>query len=212
MRRILHIDMDAFYASVEQRDNPVAARQAGRGRRRSDGPRRRRRGKLRSAHVRRAVGDSDVARGAALSIAGDRASGLPEVPQRVAAGLRDLRRSDAARRSRCRWTRRISTSPRTVSDEPLGVNVARRIKERIKEATSLTAIAGVAPNKFLAKIASGWKKPDGLTVVAPSANREVSARTAGRRAVGRRAGDGGAIARARHREARRRPREKSSRT
>ena len=52
-------------------------------------------------------------------------------------------------------------------NEPLGVNVARRLKERIKEATSLTASAGVAPNKFLAKIASGWKKPDGLTVVAP---------------------------------------------
>ena len=52
-------------------------------------------------------------------------------------------------------------------NEPLGVNVARRIKERIKEATDLTASAGVAPNKFLAKIASGWKKPDGLTVVAP---------------------------------------------
>ena len=51
--------------------------------------------------------------------------------------------------------------------EPLGVKVARRIKERITEATQLTASAGVAPNKFLAKIASGWKKPDGLTVVAP---------------------------------------------
>jgi DNA polymerase-4 len=51
--------------------------------------------------------------------------------------------------------------------ETLGVNVARRLKERIKEATNLTASAGVAPNKFLAKIASGWKKPDGLTVVAP---------------------------------------------
>jgi DNA polymerase-4 len=51
--------------------------------------------------------------------------------------------------------------------EPLGVNVARRIKERIKEQTHLTASAGVAPNKFLAKIGSGWKKPDGLTVVAP---------------------------------------------
>ena len=51
--------------------------------------------------------------------------------------------------------------------EPLGVNVARKIKDRIKETTQLTASAGVAPNKFLAKIASGWKKPDGLTVVAP---------------------------------------------
>ena len=51
--------------------------------------------------------------------------------------------------------------------EPLGVNVARRIKNEIKQATGLTASAGVAPNKFLAKIASAWRKPDGLTVIAP---------------------------------------------
>jgi DNA polymerase-4 len=51
--------------------------------------------------------------------------------------------------------------------ETLGMNVAKRIKSEIRAATRLTASAGVAPNKFLAKIASGWQKPDGLTVVAP---------------------------------------------
>jgi DNA polymerase IV len=51
--------------------------------------------------------------------------------------------------------------------EPLGVDVARRLKTGIRDTTGLTASAGVAPNKFLAKIASGWRKPDGLTVVAP---------------------------------------------
>jgi DNA polymerase-4 len=51
--------------------------------------------------------------------------------------------------------------------ETLGVNVARRLKQTIKDVTALTASAGVAPNKFLAKIASGWQKPDGLTVIAP---------------------------------------------
>jgi DNA polymerase-4 len=51
--------------------------------------------------------------------------------------------------------------------EPLGVNVAKRLKVAVLETTGLTASAGVAPNKFLAKIASGWRKPDGLTVVAP---------------------------------------------
>jgi len=45
--------------------------------------------------------------------------------------------------------------------------VARRLKQQVREATQLTISAGVAPNKFLAKIASGWKKPDGLTVIAP---------------------------------------------
>ncbi len=52
--------------------------------------------------------------------------------------------------------------------EPLATTVARRIKQRIRDETQLTASAGVAPNKFLAKVASGWKKPDGLTVIPPA--------------------------------------------
>ena len=51
--------------------------------------------------------------------------------------------------------------------EPLGMNVAKRIKDEIRRETQLTASAGVAPNKFLAKFASAWRKPDGLTVIAP---------------------------------------------
>ena len=52
-------------------------------------------------------------------------------------------------------------------NEPLGMEVAKRLKRLILEATGLTASAGIAPNKFLAKIASAWQKPDGLTVIAP---------------------------------------------
>jgi DNA polymerase-4 len=51
--------------------------------------------------------------------------------------------------------------------ETLATPVAKRVKARILEETRLTASAGVAPNKFLAKVASGWKKPDGLTVISP---------------------------------------------
>jgi DNA polymerase IV len=51
--------------------------------------------------------------------------------------------------------------------EALGMRVAQRLKQEILGRTQLTASAGVAPNKFLAKIASGWQKPDGLTVIAP---------------------------------------------
>jgi DNA polymerase-4 len=51
--------------------------------------------------------------------------------------------------------------------EPLATTVAKRLKREIFETTRLTASAGVAPNKFLAKIASSYRKPDGLTVIAP---------------------------------------------
>jgi DNA polymerase-4 len=50
---------------------------------------------------------------------------------------------------------------------PTATQVARTIRQRIREELGLTASAGVAPNKFLAKIASDWKKPDGLFVIQP---------------------------------------------
>ena len=49
--------------------------------------------------------------------------------------------------------------------EPLATTVAKRLKHWIREETGLTVSAGVAPNKFLAKIASDWDKPDGLTII-----------------------------------------------
>src|SRR5256884_4393369 len=58
-----------------------------------------------------------------------------------------------------------------VSENKTGLStatqVARTIREQIRSELSLTASAGVAPNKFLAKVASDWKKPDGLFVIQP---------------------------------------------
>ena len=50
---------------------------------------------------------------------------------------------------------------------PTATLVARTIREQIRQGLNLTASAGVAPNKFLAKLASDWRKPDGLFVVQP---------------------------------------------
>src|SRR3546814_751550 len=58
------------------------------------------------------------------------------------------------------------TDPKIAS--PSATATAQAIRAQIREETSLTASAGVAPNKFLAKIASDWNKPDGVFVVRPS--------------------------------------------
>jgi len=158
--------MDAFYASVEQRDNPD----------------------LRGKPV--AVGGSPQGRGVvAASSYEARAFGVRSaMPMSRAVRLcpqleivrPDFTKYKAASRTVMEILRSCTplVEPLSLDEayldvtenlwgEPLATNVARRIKKEIFETTSLTASAGVAPNKFLAKIASGWKKPDGLTVISP---------------------------------------------
>ncbi len=166
LRRILHIDMDAFYASVEQRDDPA----------------------LRGRPV--AVGGSPNARGVVCAASYEaRAFGVRSaLPMARAMRLcpelvivpPDFAKYSAVSRQILDIFRSVTplVEPLSLDEayldvtenawgEPLGVEVARRVKARIREETRLTASAGVAPNKFLAKIASGWRKPDGLTVIAP---------------------------------------------
>jgi DNA polymerase-4 len=166
IRRIVHIDMDAFYASVEQRDRP----------------------ELRGRPV--AVGGSPASRGvvAAASYEARRHGVRSAMPTSQA-----IRQCPDLIVVPPDFTKYRSVSGQVMSilrgvtplveplsldeayldvtqnawGEPLGVNVAKRVKAAIRGTTGLTASAGVAPNKFLAKIASGWRKPDGLTVVAP---------------------------------------------
>jgi DNA polymerase IV len=166
IRRILHIDMDAFYASVEQRDRP----------------------ELRGRPV--AVGGAPESRGvvAAASYEARRHGVRSAIPMsravRLCPELVIVPPNFAKYRSVSRQVLDVLreatplVEPLSLDEayldvtenawgEGLGVDVAKRLKERIRETTQLTASAGVAPNKFLAKIASGWRKPDGLTVVAP---------------------------------------------
>ena len=165
-RRIVHIDMDAFYASVEQRDDPS----------------------LRGKPV--AVGGSPAGRGVVAAASYEaRAFGVKSaMPMSRAVRLcphlsivrPDFQKYRTASQAVFEIFRSVTSRVEPLSlDEAyldvtenawglaLGREVALRIKADIRERTALTASAGVAPNKFLAKIASGWKKPDGLTVIAP---------------------------------------------
>ena len=166
LRRILHVDMDAFYASVEQRDNPA----------------------LRDRPV--AVGGDPDKRGVVAAssyearVFGVRSAMPMSRAVRLCPSLvivhPDFNKYRAVSQQVFAIFRSITPLVEPMSldeayldvtqnvwNEPLGMNVARRLKEEIRATTSLTSSAGVAPNKFLAKIASGWKKPDGLTVIAP---------------------------------------------
>jgi DNA polymerase-4 len=64
---------------------------------------------------------------------------------------------------------------RPLQDLPSATAIAEAIRADIRRETGLTASAGVAPNKFLAKIASDWRKPDGLFVIRPEAAERLLA-------------------------------------
>ncbi len=169
-RTVLHVDMDAFYASVEQRDNP----------------------ELRGKPV--VVGGGSNRGVVAAASYEVRAFGV-----RSAMPMRDaLRRCPDLVRVAPRMSRYKEVSAEIFDvfrqftplveglslDEAFldvtasqtlhgtGVDIARRIKQAIKERTGLTASVGVAENKLVAKIASDLDKPDGLAVVTADNCRE----------------------------------------
>src|SRR5947199_2298911 len=158
--------MDAFYASVEQRDQPEL-----RGKPLAVGGQPNRRGVVAAA--------SYEARAFGVHSAMSMAKAVRLCPSLVIVRP-DFARYKAASNAVFSIFREVTplVEPMSLDEayldvtenawgETLGTAVAKRLKERIKTDTGLTASAGVAPNKFLAKIASGWKKPDGLTVISP---------------------------------------------
>jgi DNA polymerase IV len=166
MRRILHIDMDAFYASVEQRDRPEL-----RGRPVAVGGDPDKRGVVAAAsYEARAFGvRSAIPMSRAARLCPDLVIVHPDFAKyrTVSKQVFDLYRSVTPLVEPLSLDEAYLDVTENAWNESLGMNVARRLKEEIHSATGLTASAGVAPNKFLAKIASGWKKPNGLTVIAP---------------------------------------------
>ncbi|MEO8432516.1 MAG: DNA polymerase IV [Acidobacteriota bacterium] len=166
LRRILHVDMDAFYASVEQRDDPAL-----KGRPVAVGGRPESRGVVAAAsyEARRYGVRSALPMARAVRLCPDLVILRPDFANYAAVSRQvfEVFREATPLVEGLSLDEAYLDVTENAWGIPLGVDVARRIKARIHEVTGLTASAGVAPNKFLAKIASGWKKPDGLTVIAP---------------------------------------------
>ncbi|MBI2835879.1 MAG: DNA polymerase IV [Acidobacteria bacterium] len=166
VRRVVHVDMDAFYASVEQRDDPALG-----GRPVVVGGSPDRRGVVAAAsYEARAFGiHSAMSMARACRLCPSLVIVAPDFTKyrAVSAQVFEIFRSVTPLVEPLSLDEAYLDVTENAWGETLATNVARRLKSRILEATELTASAGVAPNKFLAKIASGWKKPDGLTVIAP---------------------------------------------
>jgi len=167
-RKIIHIDMDAFYASVEQRDNPeykgkpiaVGGSPEGRG------------GVVATAsyEARRFGVKSAMPSKKALQLCPHIIFIRPRFPayKEVSQKIREIFR---------RYTDLIEPLSLdeayldvTEDNQNIGsaIEIAKLIKQAIRDELQLTASAGVSVNKFVAKIASDINKPDGLTFIGPS--------------------------------------------
>ncbi|MEM9670996.1 MAG: DNA polymerase IV [Cyclobacteriaceae bacterium] len=165
IRKIIHIDMDAFFASVEQRDNP-----AYRGKPIAVGG---------SSHRGVVAAASYEARkyGVHSAMSSVRAVRLcPDLIfvksrfdeyRRVSQQIRDIffQYTDLVEPLSLDEAYLDVTDNKV--EERSAIRIAQRIKQQIFSETQLTASAGVSYNKFLAKVASGFDKPDGLKVILP---------------------------------------------
>src|SRR6478752_7788194 len=165
MRKILHVDMDAFYASVEQRDDPAL-----RGRPVVVAWRGARSVVCAASYEARKFG----VRSAMPALRAERLC-----PHAVFVPPDFVRYRAVSKQVREIFSRHTDLiEPLSLDEAYLDVTenkmqlwsateVATAIRTCIREETQLTASAGIAPNKFLAKIASDWRKPDGQFVIRP---------------------------------------------
>src|SRR6267154_2155674 len=164
-RKIIHVDMDAFYASVEQRDAPQLRGKpvvvAWRGNRSVV---------CAASYEARKFG----VRSAMPAVRAERLCPKavflpPDFPRyrAVSSEVREIFKRHTDLIEPLSLDEAYLDVSENKTGLPTATQVARTIREQIRSELSLTASAGVAPNKFLAKIASDWKKPDGLFVIQP---------------------------------------------
>lgn len=166
MRKIIHLDMDAFYASVELRERPEL----------KDSP-----VVIASHHPRAVVAAASYpARVYGLRSAMSMGQARKLCPQviviepdfakyrQVSAQIHQIFQQYTSLIEPLSLDEAFLDVTENLQQIPSATEVAMRIREDIFQATGLTASAGVAPNKFLAKIASDWHKPNGICVIKPS--------------------------------------------
>ncbi|RBH54766.1 MULTISPECIES: DNA polymerase IV [Pseudomonas] len=165
-RKIIHVDCDCFYAAIEMRDNPSLA-----GKPMAVGGSADRRGVIATCNYEaRAFGvRSAMSSRHALSLCPDlvivkpRMDAYKEASKDIQAIFRDY--TDLIE------PLSLDEAYLDVSDSPhfagSATRIAQDIRRRVSKQLHITVSAGVAPNKFLAKIASDWKKPNGLFVITP---------------------------------------------
>lgn len=166
VRKIIHCDCDCFYASVEMRDDPSL-----RVRPLAVGGRPDQRGVIATCNyeARRYGIHSAMSSALAMRRCPDLLI-LPTAMDKYRAASRQIMAiyrdytADVEPLSLDEAYLDVSGSERCQGSATL---IAREIRERVRETVGVTVSAGVAPNKFVAKIASDWNKPDGLFVVRP---------------------------------------------
>ena len=165
-RKIIHVDCDCFYAAIEMRDDPSLASKP-----LAVGGLADRRGVIATCNYEaRSYGvRSAMASGQALKLCPDLLIVKPRM-EVYRAVSRDIQ---AIFRDYTELIEPLSLDEAylDVSDSPhfagSATRIAQDIRRRVSQELHITVSAGVAPNKFLAKIASDWKKPNGLFVITP---------------------------------------------
>jgi DNA polymerase IV len=165
MRKIIHVDMDAFYASVEQRDDPTL-----RGKPVIVGWPGERSVVCAASYEARKFGVHSAmpaSRAKRLCPTGIFVPPDFERYRAVSRAIREIFERHTPLVEPLSLDEAYLDVTQELTGIPTATETAEVIRREIREETHLTASAGVAPNKFLAKIASDWKKPDGLFVIRP---------------------------------------------